>query len=321
MVARERADGQPSYAARSSAHLQHDDCPDIATSATTPSGQLDIGAVFPFEDSLTAVIFAMIERSMPRRTATSSTTNKEEKREAAEVAERQARLLADEQRVRQLRAAGFQGAEYEIFRADLAAYGYPVIRSWIRRRLIFDMCKALGRGLEAPDDVREYLAMHEAERQELALETVARALRLFERLALREGIWAATRGASLTTYFTGACLRVFPNVFRAWYRDHQLAHRTGLYGTLPSEQVLHRRSHTDPYDADPAGIAATSVDIKKMLASLPESIRLAATMMVEQDMTYGEIAEALGCTEDAIKQKFHRTRTEVRRRRDQREGS
>ena len=56
------------------------------------------------------------------------------------------------------------------------------------------------------------------ERLQLALDTTVDALTFFRDRVLREGRWSFDGGATLTTYFIGACILTFPNVFRLWQR-------------------------------------------------------------------------------------------------------
>jgi hypothetical protein len=134
-----------------------------------------------------------------------------DERDAADAAaERMTRLLRDQQLVAQLAATGFAGTAYEVFKAGLASYGYPVIRAWIRRGQIFQLTADRGRPVACPDDVRDHLALPRGsdDRQELAMDVVAAALVFFREHVLLPGRWVPEGGASLTTFFTGTCLTV-----------------------------------------------------------------------------------------------------------------
>ncbi len=136
--------------------------------------------------------------------------------QARRAAESLARRQMDQVKLNSLVLAGLTGPEYEIFAGELAAYGYPVILAWLRRGMIWKHCADRGRPLRPTDADRETLANEFEERLELAFETVAEALKFFRDRVLRTGRWSYEGGATLTTFFMGACLLVFPNVFRRW---------------------------------------------------------------------------------------------------------
>jgi hypothetical protein len=152
--------------------------------------------------------------------------------QARRAAESLARRQMDQDKLTSLVLTGFTGPDYEIFAGELAAYGYPIILAWLRRGVIWKHCADRGRPLSPTDADRETLANVFDERLELALETVAVALKFFKNRVLRTGTWAFDGGATLTTYFIGACLLAFPNVFRRWQAAERRWHRALAAETL-----------------------------------------------------------------------------------------
>ena len=104
---------------------------------------------------------------------------------------------------------GYAGPEWERFRTALAEYGIAVLRTWIISGRIFVECRRKGFGAIAQ---RKRAANDEA--LGLAGETVAVSLVFFRDEVLIPGRWDMTKGASLNTFFIGACIRHFPNVYR-----------------------------------------------------------------------------------------------------------
>lgn len=246
--------------------------------------------------------------------------DREDWRDADEIGERSARLAADRESVAEHKAAGFSGPKYEIFKAGLAAYGIPVVRAWIRRRSIYALVEGLGRGVMCPEDVREHLASDKDDRQELALETVAEALNMFEQHALIDGAWSAHKGASLTTYFIGSCLAEFPNVFRRWHTQHRHWQRTDLCGLGQADETTGRSSPLDQrIEDDPADTAVANQTFLDELRSLPERVCYVVAAMVFRGCSYAEVAAEMGTTENAIKQLVYRYRKEAHHRRAGRE--
>ncbi|GAA0939755.1 hypothetical protein [Virgisporangium aurantiacum] len=120
------------------------------------------------------------------------------------------------------------GRRYERFQADLIAYGIPVLQSWMYSGHIFKLTAGRGYPLAPTPDELEELSNDLQVREELANMTVALALPRFREALLRGG-WRVDGGASLTSYFMGTCLSVFPNEFRShraartrWRRAHRL---------------------------------------------------------------------------------------------------
>jgi DNA-directed RNA polymerase specialized sigma24 family protein len=102
-----------------------------------------------------------------------------------------------------------------------------VLRGWLHSGYVFQLAAARNFTLHPSDVELEELHRDSDAREELANMTVALALPRFKKHALVGSGWRIDGGASLTTYFMGACLYVFPNEFRKrrvyqkkWTRAH-----------------------------------------------------------------------------------------------------
>ncbi|MGW5049770.1 hypothetical protein [Actinokineospora sp. NPDC004072] len=243
----------------------------------------------------------------------------DERVEAEQAARRMAELLADASLVDRLRRDGFRGPAYEIFTVVLTGYGLPVTRAWIRRGQIFRLVADRGRPVRSPDGVRAHLAgpAGDDDRQELALETVAAALRSFREHALVPGLWSPAGGASLTTFFAGSCVLEFPNVFRAWLVKEYEPRRQLLPLDRP---VQDNRAllHVDPASAmAPAELAITAVQFGDALAAATDPrLREALLRLVHTGAEYSDIAVQVGMTEAALKMAISRYRKKVRAARE-----
>lgn len=147
------------------------------------------------------------------------------------AADRLDRLAADYELITGLAWGKFEGADYQYFANELAKYGLAVMRGWMRRRLILARCRERGFGglpeppLDAFDDPDVL--------DELANETVAKALHHFREDVLLAGKWDHHRGASLRTYFIGQCLIRFANIYRqCWPRTPGARRRRPVLGSL-----------------------------------------------------------------------------------------
>ncbi|MFD5858756.1 RNA polymerase sigma factor [Streptomyces chartreusis] len=122
---------------------------------------------------------------------------------------------------------GFKGPRYDRFEDGLARYGISVLRAWMHSGFIFQLVAERGLGLRPHERELEELGSNSDLREELATMTVACALVRFRQHALVEGGWTFEGGASITTYFMGACVYEFPNEFRR-YRASEQRHRRAL---------------------------------------------------------------------------------------------
>jgi hypothetical protein len=128
--------------------------------------------------------------------------------DCAREAARLERLIADRKLVDRVMWAGYAGPEWRQLSTALVEYGVGVLRVWIVSGRIFVECAHKGFG-----GIKRRRRNDEDEADGLAGETVARALIYFRDRVLIAGLWDPTKGATLKTYFIGACLHHFPNEY------------------------------------------------------------------------------------------------------------
>ncbi|WP_410656887.1 hypothetical protein [Amycolatopsis sp. lyj-112] len=238
-----------------------------------------------------------------------------ESREAVTAATAMARREADRALYRRLVRQGFAGTEYEIFRGELAAYGFPVLKSWIRTGRVFSCCAQRGRPLKCSDAERRHLSVDEGDRVDLASETAAIALNIFHDHVLVPGVWNDEAGASLKTYFVGGCINAFPNVFRRWLREHRRWAGTDTYGfTSELDTVTNAALSTT---TDPAEIVASEHVVYDALAAAKPTGREAAARRVFLDERFAEIADHLNTTERAVEGLLYRVRSAASKRKQE----
>ncbi|WP_046469471.1 sigma-70 RNA polymerase sigma factor region 4 domain-containing protein [Allosalinactinospora lopnorensis] len=198
------------------------------------------------------------------------------------------RRLADHTLLSELAEDGFTGPRYEMFEADLAAYGYPVMLSWIRKRRIYSLCARQGRPLQPLEADAELLSTSFNERLGLAVETVAEALKFFRDHALMQRKWSIEGGASIKTYFVGACLLAFPNVYRRWSGERakwRQAHSVAAAFEDDRCVMDHIR--------DPAETATLKLMAQQAMDEMPPDTREIAELVLDGH-THAEIGQQLG---------------------------
>jgi hypothetical protein len=210
------------------------------------------------------------------------------------------RLLADRALVAELAAAGFTGPVFEIAETELAAYGIAVMMAWMRTRQIFGKCQEIGR--PASDTALEW---SRDDRLEIAIETTARGLRYFIDNALRAGRWDPRRGATLRTFFVGACLLQFSNVFELWATEQRHWAQMNDDGEpIPDDAV----GGADPQWADPTGDTAVRTRMaEQQLDRIPDpKTREAAWLVFGLGASHAEAGQAVGLSAGAIEGRLYR---------------
>lgn len=196
------------------------------------------------------------------------------------------RRLADQKLLQILASDGFAGPRYDRFVSELAAYGISVLRGWMHSGYMFQLVAARGRSLHPTEWELERLVRDSDVREELANMTVALALPGFRDKALIGGGWRLDGGASVPTYFMGACVHGFPNEFRKWSSYEQ------RHGQADWREVTLYPPVSEPV-RDPAVIAVGNIRVLDDLKCLDE--RTAAVVAWTIDgYSQDEIAEMLG---------------------------
>ncbi|MFI1996397.1 RNA polymerase sigma factor [Actinoplanes sp. NPDC020271] len=209
--------------------------------------------------------------------------------------------LADRQVWQKAIDDGLVGPDYERLMNDLAGYGFRVCQAWLATGMMFRECAARGRPIGAPPP-----GLTPDDRTELALETVAYAVRDFKAFALELSEWDPRKG-SLTTYFIGSCINAFPNVFRRWQREEA--------SWRPITRGDGHEDMTSLPDATPGPEVQVigQMELKRRLAAM--GVRTAvALVLISEGFSYAEIGEILDVTGRAVEALVYRHRREILKR-------
>lgn len=230
-------------------------------------------------------------------------------REARRLQESIDRRMSDQLVREVLERDGFQGARFERFRDELVRYGVSVLRGWMHSGYIFHLVAERGYGLHPHELELEGLATDSDLREDLATMTVARALPRFVRRALVEGGWTFEGGASITTYFMGACVFDFPNEFRR-HRAAQERWRRVM--------KLQPQLYEDPVaPLSVAGEVLGNLEVLQHLGEISDPRMRAAVALTLDGHSQEEIREILGATSTrAIEGVLYRWRMKHKRDRE-----
>ncbi|MFF3634093.1 RNA polymerase sigma factor [Streptomyces sp. NPDC002250] len=215
-------------------------------------------------------------------------------------------LVADARLVQALRERDFAGPLYERFADELRRYGWPVMMSWNVSGEIFHQCRLIGRPVGAK------LIVPSWDRQDcidVANETVAAGLALFRSKALVERRWQQHLGASLRTYFVGACLRAFPPIYAAWSR----VRRDELRHTATEEEELTRRIDlATPYTHDPCDAAVLQQEIRRVMSEIDDPNLRAGVVWLAAGYSQSETAAMIGLTRKSLERRLSRLRAKLK---------
>jgi DNA-directed RNA polymerase specialized sigma24 family protein len=204
---------------------------------------------------------------------------------------------ADQYVYQRLVDAGFRGRVFDRFADQCVHYAEPILRGWIVSGKIFRR-KFHDVGLPQPSTVHPY---QDADIDDLVQDTLAAAFGYFVRRGRAGEGWSAHGGASLMTYYIGACLLAFPNAHRDWERQERRFQRAkAVAAEVP-----------DPGVYDPADLAVRQVETRDALAALGDSDRVVLLLGIA-GYSRGEIGAILGITRRAAEGQLYRLRQRLR---------
>lgn len=196
----------------------------------------------------------------------------------------------------------FKGPEYDFFVEALVSYAYPVLRRWIASGEVVAQLARLRKPIEP---LRDYPHLPDVDIEELVQDTLVAGLKLFTDRARAGTGWSAGRGASLSTYFLGACLLEFPGTYRRWRRVHK------------KNVEIATAEPPDSLAPDPADLVIQEQQIREILGGLSEPTRLVLTLAAA-GYSHAEIAEILDTTPRAVEGRLYRARKSFTATKDER---
>ncbi|MEV7676474.1 ECF-type sigma factor [Streptomyces sp. NPDC088752] len=177
--------------------------------------------------------------------------------------------------------------------------------AWTHNGEIFRQSKLAGR----PIRVRHVLDWSQDDRYVLATETVLAGLELFRTYGLVGRRWQEAGGASLTTYYMGACVRSFRPVYEQWFRDQS---QSTVMGNVSLEDELTYLDLADEEAIDPHRAAAIQDQVRRALAALSDQQLRNGLVRRALGYTQREAAASVGLSEKAMERRLSRIRHKLR---------
>ncbi|MFB6888720.1 RNA polymerase sigma factor [Kitasatospora sp. NPDC056327] len=201
-----------------------------------------------------------------------------------------------------LRAADFVGVRFELFREQLWAYGLRVLAAWMYEGTI-----GARAGIRLWEKELPMLRRSQDLREELALETLMKVDQWWFAPDAPYGLrtWDPYGGASLNTFFVGACLTEFRNAVRKWRTTRERATQTAL--------DLMKTAREDRAPGPQQAIELRDA-LRRILREASRDQQAICWYVYSGDLTYKEIgAELGGLTGRAVEGQMRRLRLSAKR--------
>lgn len=226
-------------------------------------------------------------------------------------------ILEQVERVETLRAKDFKGPAQELLCAELFDYAFRRLKAKMRTGQIVALLGDSATPLSMSAEELQTLHSSEADRDELAVRTIAVALRDLQIKAFRAGRWRPEehlgkggRPASLETYFFRLCLLVFPRQFRRW-RAERTDRFLSAARHLSPDYVRHRLGQ-DAGNGPGHAVRELCTGVVALLAQEDARTRAIVTFTLD-GYTPSEISDRLKVTAPTVNSVLYRFRSKARK--------
>jgi DNA-directed RNA polymerase specialized sigma24 family protein len=224
--------------------------------------------------------------------------------------ERSRRLAVDRRLIEILARENFEGERFAQLYSKLAhkltGYAWPILVKWLSTGQIFRECERYRK------PVNQFAIAYgwtDDDRLQIATDTIIDAVEFFQDYGLRRGKWDWQRGASLRTYFVGACVCRFPRVHERWWKE-QLVTQSVLLATQNSKEphVDHPLNLVADPQADPCTLAVVRDEAHHAIRQMADLQLRQVVLLRAKGYTQAEAAHEVGLTEKAAERRLHRYR-------------
>jgi DNA-directed RNA polymerase specialized sigma24 family protein len=229
--------------------------------------------------------------------------------EREDVRKRAARLAADAEVVRRLRAEGCSGPRTQKVADRLIEYGWRTVRPWIGSGEMFQRVR------EADRPIPQQLVAYDLtpdDRDQLATDAVIAGWRLFREHGLLRGRWRPEGGAGLNTYFVNAVIREYPAVYGRWFQVREASRALLLPEPAPDADADPIAAIPDQRATDPAAAAIARAELSRVWDVLSDPLVRHALLMRSEGYSQAEAAAVLGLSPKALERRVSRARSKVR---------
>ncbi|SRR6266487_1102173 len=214
-------------------------------------------------------------------------------------------ILQDQGRVNEIVRLGIAGKSFPDLLGELAEYGFAVMMAWMRTGTIFVRCSAIGRPVR---QVNRTLDLTPEARRTISNATVSSAIQLFAKNAVIAGKWQPEQGASLKTFFIGACILTFTNEFNRWANEQRRWANQHYLAPNPEADETYRPGRAvGSFDPTAEEIINTEAEHALLLNIKDQQTRTLA-YRIGRGETFSEAGAAVGLSEGAARNRIRRLR-------------
>lgn len=214
------------------------------------------------------------------------------------------KLEADRALYERLQRCDFKGWEMELLRDDLWLYGWKCLRAWMKDGTIIEKCGERDISVPARWFETETLTRRGDLRDEVAHDSVERAVKTFTKKYLPGGRWNPAKGATMRTYFLGTCMYAFRDVFESWSSSY----RRNLFAA--ADPLVHADLYS-PHDSFEDATVFQET-IQRIMENAGPEVRAICGCIWETKMSQKEIGNELGMTSRAVEGHMHRLRARAK---------
>lgn len=233
--------------------------------------------------------------------------------------ERIGQIEVDRRLVELLASTGYEGERFEKAFPKLSgrmiSYAHPIIGLWVRDGRIFGECLKY-RGRISPAAAAAAAMWTKSERDDAVLDTLVRGVDFFLEYGLRKGKWDHRRGATLATYFVGACVCCFAKVCNDRWKQEQL--KEAFIHSGPRIELVDGDGDIDlaEYVVDPgmgpAELAVLRAEAASAYSKITDPKVRDVLAMRMAGMTQAAAASEVGMTAKAVERRLHTQRHKLR---------
>ncbi|WP_344501140.1 hypothetical protein [Dactylosporangium maewongense] len=206
-----------------------------------------------------------------------------------------------------------EGQAYHQLFDDLWLYGWPVIKAFLRLNRMGHLVQRYSPRLYVAMTPEDMVVLHqsEEERDALAIDVISRAVEDFYHRAVLDRGWKQDGGASLRTWFIGACALNFPRAYQRWSRarSDRIGELAVRYG-LDLDEV---GAHLAGVVPDPERVVIDRSDLRAMIDMAQPTTKVILGLIM-QGKSQAQIAGELGLTLRAVEGRLYRFRQRVLKR-------
>ncbi|MFF4088835.1 RNA polymerase sigma factor [Streptomyces nigra] len=229
---------------------------------------------------------------------------------------RMLRIQRDAALVADLALGGFEGREYEVFEDRLLRDSMPILRGMLRSGTFITLSvrrfEEHGIPFFVSSENRQLLHNSDAERDDIIVDVLMSARKMFRKQALLNGGWnpnfGGTKGACcLLTYFIGRCMWDFRRVYLRWVKDRERVAR--VEAALLDPEAFFSLLTALPHHGEPETILFSGAFMELLDAQPPET--RAVVRLTCEGYAAGEIADRLKSTPGAVRTRLYRFRRDL----------